>query len=129
MKQLIFVTLLFVSSYSFADQLAYITKEQAEESAAKLKQSGAFWSFCGCCDDKSIEFIEIKTVFAEYTGQEDFYQVVVEYLDKNGKLQRMELDLAYVWIKKGKRYKTLGTIMGYKHESCENLASYLWHYQ
>lgn len=73
----------------FADQAAYVTKEQAEKAAALLKDKTEIKHFCAPCDDKSVTAEAIETVEAADAGYENYWEVKV-----NGK----GVDLAYVYF-------------------------------
>ena len=50
MKLLLFVSVLFVSTFSFADAWDNMTKTQAEAVVAELKINPYIFDYCDCCD-------------------------------------------------------------------------------
>lgn len=90
--------LLIFSLTVFADQAAYITKEQARRAVALLKDKKQIKHFCAPCDDKSIRLEEIKSIEATPTGYEGTWEVKI-----NGE----GIDLAYVYFsdKHGGKWK------------------------
>lgn len=125
MKTLFTLVLFFCLSFQVeADQLAYLKKEDAEKAVKELQQYSGIWLFCGCCDDKSMEYILPKKIYIKYTNYEDWYEVVVEYIDQNFVYKTITLDLAYVWVRYGSKYKTIGKILRLKHDPCERIENY-----
>jgi hypothetical protein len=106
----IFVTILlsvFLAISAFADQAAYITKEQAQKAAAFLKDKKQIRHYCAPCDDKGDRVEDISTVEAvAVTDSKPYWEVKV-----NGE----GIDLAYVYFrdKKGK-WKNLAKEMKVK---------------
>lgn len=90
MKKLFAIFLLLISAVAtFADQAAYVTKEQAERAVALLKTQKQIKHFCNPCDDNSVRTEDIQTVEAAPAGYQDFWEVKV-----NGE----GIDLAYVYF-------------------------------
>jgi len=112
------VLFLSISMASFADQLAYISKADAEEAVAKLEKMKSIYLFCGCCALLEPLKIQPVKVFAKHTGYEDFWEVYVEYIDEKGQTREIPLDLAYVWKKKLFGYQTIGELLELEHDFC-----------
>ena len=94
---------LFMSLAVFADQAAWITKEQAEKTAAFLKGKTQIKHFCAPCDDKSVRTEDISTIEAAATGTDDYWEVLI-----NGE----GIDLAYVYFQtKDGKWKNLAKEM------------------
>lgn len=104
-----------------ADQLAWLSKENAEKGADIINNSELVYLFCGCCDDEAGELITIINVEVSYTGTDDYYEVIIEFEDAYGEYQSEAVDLAYVWTynEDGER-KTIGQLMGLEHDPCSN---------
>lgn len=118
MKTILVTLGLLWSSLTFADQLAYISKAEADEAVEMIQKMKSIYLFCGCCS--LVEPIKVKPtkVYAEYTNYEDYYEVIIEYIDDQGNTVTDHLDLAYVWKKKLFGYKTIGQLMGLEHDYC-----------
>ena len=83
----------------YADQAAYITKAQAEKTAAFLKDKKQIRHYCNPCDDKGDRVEEIGTVEAAPAGYRQYWEVKV-----NGE----GIDLAYVYFQtKDGKWKNL----------------------
>ncbi len=92
-KIAVFILVLTFTLTAFADQAAYITKDQAERAVLLLKEKTQIKHHCALCDDKSIRLEEIESVEAAPTGYENTWEVKV-----NGE----GIDLAYVYFNEKK---------------------------
>lgn len=105
---------LILSLAVFADQAAWITKDEAERTAVFLKDKTQIKHYCAPCDDKSVTTEDISAVEAAPTGTEDYWEVLV-----NGK----GIDLAYVYFQtKNGKWKNLAKEMNI---DVENVPKYL----
>ena len=70
MKKLLLLLLLctFISATASADQLAYLTKEQAETAVKFLKKQKRVMLFCGCCDNDPKVIVNVKKVYMAPAG-------------------------------------------------------------
>ncbi|MBK9191410.1 MAG: hypothetical protein IPM77_07785 [Crocinitomicaceae bacterium] len=76
---LVFVAVFAIQFFSFADQLAYLSKADADRAAALLENTKKVALYCGCCDNQELEVIKVKGVEVKYTGYEQYYEVFVMY--------------------------------------------------
>lgn len=127
MKLKLAFSFLLLANISFADQLAYITKEQATQAVETIKKMKFIFDFCGCCNITKPQKIKPKRVYKKHTGYEDYYEVYIDYIDKNGKTVSFPLDLAYVWNKKSKKAQTIGKLLDLNHDSCTHINSWKKH--
>ncbi len=118
MKSLITILALFLASFSYADQLAYISKSEADEAVTLIKKMKSVYLFCGCCAMQAPVKVSPTKVYAKFTDYEDYWEVYIEYTDKNGATIVEPLDLAYVWKKKMFGYKTIGSLLALEHDYC-----------
>lgn len=100
MKKIFFLVFIVACLNSlYADQAAWITKEQAEKGAALIRTSSEIRHFCAPCNDNFYRVEKISTVSAmKANGSSDsdsYYEVVV-----NG----TGVDLAYVYILSGGKW-------------------------
>ncbi len=111
--------LLFVGFATFAkaDQLAYLSKEDAERAAEFIRTQKTLYLFCGCCDGDTPVKISPVSVEVVYTNYEDYYEVIVTYKE-NGQEKQAALDLAYTWFKKKRDMLTVGSAMNLEHDIC-----------
>lgn len=124
MKTLLLLVFLFLSGLSFADQLAWITEDQAIKATNFLKTQKQIMIHCGCCDEHNTSLITVEKVYYTKTEVEGFYQVVVEGKTQNGELVREELDLAYTYFKKGKKPVCIGKHLKFDCDPCEKPKSW-----
>lgn len=117
-KILLTLALLLVTLIAKADQLAYISKEQAMQAAEVIKKSGSIVSFCGCCDGVKPKKIKVDQIIVRYTGYESYYEVIVI-----SKGKEIALDMAYTWVKFEKHFKTVGEVCGFEHDPCKRYKS------
>ena len=59
---------LALSIVSRADQLAWITRSDAEAAVQVINQQAELLLFCGCCDNDPKRYIEVETSSVSYTG-------------------------------------------------------------
>lgn len=112
-----FLTVLF-SSVSLADQLAYLSKSDAERAASFIQNSKKIGFYCGCCDNQILKVIKVRGVEVKHTGYEDYYEVFVTYRDHKED-KSTPVDLAYVWIKLNGVLQTVGKALGLEHDPCK----------
>jgi hypothetical protein len=117
---LVLIICLSVTSSCFADQLQWMTKEQAEKTVKYIQDNNinqvVLW--CACCDKDPKTKINISEVNYRYTGTDDYYEVVITGTDKKGKQFSNAIDLAYAHIKNGKVTQCLGLALGFSCDPC-----------
>lgn len=124
-KLIILCAMLFVTTYCKADQLAYITKEQAQKATEFLQSHKEIMLWCACCDQNSTkQVVTITKVYFEHTGYEQYYQVVLEGTDVHGNKVTEKLDLAYVHFKIGNNAYNVGKTLGFECDPCTT--PFLW---
>lgn len=100
MKKILLSVIMILSfSFIYADQAAWITKDQAEKGAALIKSSGLVRHFCAPCGDnffRGEKVFNIKAAKAAGSNPNDQYYEV--QLNGNG------IDLAYVYIFSGGKW-------------------------
>jgi hypothetical protein len=120
MKKIFFLIIILVSSCAFADQLAYITKEQAEKTIAYFNDKNikevVLW--CACCDNNPKILVNVTNVYYKYTGYENYYQVYIAGSTPEGDVINEGVDLAYVHIKKKDKWYCLGKKLKFECDPC-----------
>ncbi len=119
MKQTILIlAILFLSLGTlFADQLAYISKSDAEK-AAKLITGKNVVLFCGCCDGDTPQKVKVLKAEVQFTNYENYYEVYITFKNAAGDIVTEPIDLAYVWMLKKKKLQTIGKFLGLEHDFC-----------
>lgn len=118
MKTVLLTLFIAISSLSYADQLAYISKADADRAVAKIEKMKTIYLFCGCCSLVEPVKIQPIKVYTKHTGYEEYWEVYVQYLDEDGITRDEPLDLAYVWKKGLFKYKTIGQVLDLDHDTC-----------
>ena len=115
---LLIFTTCFLFTASFADQLAYLSKADADRGAEYIEKAKKIVFFCGCCDNQEIEKIKVKGVEVKFTGTEQYYEIYVFY-SYQGETKSVPVDLAYVWVKVKGTIQTVGKALGLEHDPCK----------
>lgn len=87
-KFAIIISILVFALTAFADQAAYIQKNDTMHAVALLKDKKQVRFFCEPCGDKTFRVEEIKTVESAFTNYENFWEV---------KVNNKGVDLAYLY--------------------------------
>lgn len=125
MRKITFIFTLFIlffTTQTKADQLAWITEAQAQKATEFLKTQKKVILYCACCDNDPKQKVKIKNIVYRHPKmggqvQKDYYQVFV-MIKVDGKWKEVGLDLAYVHIKKGKEAFCLGKELNFKCAPC-----------
>lgn len=118
MKKCFFVLVFLFGMFRvYADQLAYISKEDAEKAADFIRSNKNNYLFCGCCDGDVSQKVKVVSVEVRLTGYENYYEVYVTFKGKN-KIETLPIDLAYACYKYKKKYATIGSYLALEHDTC-----------
>lgn len=119
MKRTIVVLLLLLTTFpAKADQLAELTRGQAEKAVTYLKQQAVVVLWCSCCSDDPLRRVTVKEVFMKASKNGKYYSVVLKGRDENGNEIEEYLDLAYVFVKKKSEGHSLGKLLKFKCDPC-----------
>lgn len=120
MKNIIIVIIMLASAVinASADQLAYITKEQAEKGAAFLKAEKEVLLFCGCCDNDPKVYLKVAGVTVQYTGYGDYWEIIITGTNRKGENMVVEADLAYVHVNRNGKALCAGKILDIPCDPC-----------
>ena len=113
--------MLFISvKFIYADQLAWISEEQAQKTVQYIKdnniKSVVLW--CACCDNDSKMKIKVSRVSYKQVEGQPYYEVWLEGKDKEGKRLKQAVDLAYVHVKIEGEYNCLGKLLEFECDPC-----------
>ena len=110
----LFVVLGFVAK---ADQLAWITLDQAKTAVKYLSKEKKVILWCACCDnDKKVVVAVSKVSYKKAEG--DYYQVVLEGINSKGESIVEEIDLAYVHVNIKGKGNCLGQVLKFDCDPC-----------
>lgn len=118
-KSIIFIiTLLvsFVNQQVKADQLSYLSKNDAIRAVNLLEKQPSVVLWCACCSNEAKKVVPIKEVFYEYTGYENFYQVNIRNSENNEVFEGV--DLAYTHINKNGKAVCVGKELFLECDPC-----------
>ena len=121
MKKFSFLILtLFCLSYpAHADQLAWISKQEAAAAVQFLEKQKEVLLYCGCCDNDPKLYLKVDHVYYHHTGYGYYYEVVIEGVDADGNLRSEAIDLAYAHIQNGKQALCVGQALNMECDPCE----------
>jgi hypothetical protein len=101
------------------DQLAYLSKANAEKAAALIRKQRKLFIYCGCCTDSDRRKLRPQKVIVRSVG-DDLYQVIVTYTPARAGIPvTVAVDLAYTWMISRFKYQTIGTALGLPHGPCK----------
>ncbi len=104
-----------------ADQLAYLTRSQAEKAVTFLKEQKTVLLFCGCCSNDRKVIVDVKDVYMAHAGYEDYYEVFIEGFNGENQIKQA-IDLAYVFINKEGIASAVGVELDMECDPCvENM--------
>lgn len=118
------MVLLLTISPLKADQLAWLTKDQAQMAQKFLKKQKQILLFCACCSLDSpktlviVEKVYIRNPEIQGKVYPEYWEVVVVGTTANGQPIEEGLDLAYVHIKQGVMAKCLGILLELPCDPC-----------
>jgi hypothetical protein len=112
---------------SHADQLAWITKDQAEQTVQYFKDKDIkqviLW--CACCDNDPKTLIEVSRIYYKQADDPKYYEVYIEGTNPVlGQLISQPVDLAYVHIKRGSKWRCLGKELNFECDPCTKSFKY-----
>ncbi|MFT5780419.1 MAG: hypothetical protein ACI837_003381 [Crocinitomicaceae bacterium] len=124
MRTIVTLLCIWMCSFSYADQLAYISKADADRAVQKISKMGSVYLYCGCCSLIAPQKIKPIRVYSKFTNYESYYEVFIVYLDEDGLTREKAVDLAYVWKKGLFGAKTIGKILGLEHDPCVKMKNW-----
>ena len=127
MKTVIAILFLIISvNLSYSDQLQWITKDQAEQTVKYFEENDItqviLW--CACCDNDYKLLVDVSKIYYKPAGDPAYYEVYIEGTKYNGGGIRQSVDLAYVHIEKGSKWKCLGKVLGFECDPCTKSFKY-----
>ena len=122
MKKWLLVCVLFLlcNEAGADDQLAYLSRADAEKAAALIRKQRKLFIYCGCCSDADRLKLRPQKVEVRASDRDDLYQVIVTYIPARAGIPvTVTVDLAYTWMKSRFIYQTIGAALGLPHDSCK----------
>lgn len=127
MKKIILgLLLIFGMNNLYADQLAYISKEDANRAVELITKAKKVIDYCGCCTGINPLKVKVTDVEARFTNYEEYYEVYITYKDENKVFKTVPVDLAYLWIKHKGVVQTVGKVLELSHDACVKSDTISW---
>lgn len=106
-----------------ADQLQWVTLNQAKETAEFLATQEQVILWCACCDGEAKELVGVVSVTYELVAgspnmTEEFYQVLLNGVTLDGETFTEAIDLAYVHVNVNGLAFPLAVTLGYECDPC-----------
>jgi len=117
-KTILLFVLLCTAFISRADQLQALTQKQAEAAVVYLKKEPIVILWCSCCDNETPKKVTVNEVFYKKDSDGKYYSVILKGRDESGKEVEEYLDLAYVFVKKGRKAQSLGKVLKFECDPC-----------
>jgi hypothetical protein len=118
-KFLFVILILLCASYAKADQLVWITQDQAKAAVAFLKQQSEIIAWCACCESDSKSVIKVTNSYYQHARTaQDYYEVFIVGTDNEGKDINSAFDLAYLHYKKNSTAICVGKGLGFECDPC-----------
>lgn len=127
MKTFLFLIVLFFGiQLSYSDQLAWITKEQAEKTYEYFEEQ---WGeqvvlWCACCTDQSKRKVNVTNYFYKKAADQIHYEFWIEGKTTTGEKVSEPVDLAYVHVKRGSKWRCLGKELKFECDPCTKAFKY-----
>jgi hypothetical protein len=111
------ITWLF-NTIGFADQLAWINKDEAIKAVNLLNNNKNVVLFCGCCEDDTKQRKSLTAArYTQVSEDRAYYNVSIMYEDK-GKSDWHDVDLAYIHIEIDGLWHSVGKALGMQCDPC-----------
>ena len=117
----------FLARVTFSDQLAWITKDQAEETVKYFKENDikqvVLW--CACCDKDQKVLVDVTRIYYKPADDPNYFEVYIEGTNPLlGQLINQPVDLAYVHVKRGTKWRCLGRELKFECDPCTKSFKY-----
>jgi len=123
-KTFLLLFLVCTFSLSKADQLQVLTLSQAKAAVEYLKKEPMVILWCSCCENETSKKVKVNEVFYKPDESGKYFSVILKGTDESGKEIEEYLDLAYVFVKKRNKAKSLGKVLNFKCDPCTK--PFLW---
>ena len=119
-KFLIVIVLLLAVKFVYADQLAWITKEQAQKTVAYFneREVSQVILWCACCDNDPKMLINVEGVTYKPASDANYFEVYITGTTFDGKRFDQPVDLAYVHVLRGSKWRCLGKELKFECDPC-----------
>ena len=121
MKKILLVLFLALAVQSiYSDQLAWLSKEQADKTVQYFQDNDIdqviLW--CACCDKDYKMMVNLSTIYYKPASDPNYYEVYIEGTNYTGGGIKQTVDLAYVHVQKGSKWHSVGELMKFECDPC-----------
>ena len=107
------------AEFLYSDQLAWISKSQAEQTIDYFKENDItqviLW--CACCENDPKVLVNITKIYYRKAESSGYYEVFIEGTSTYGSIKQ-PVDLAYVHIQRGIKWYCLGRKLKFDCDPC-----------
>lgn len=127
MKKAFLIFFLLVSvKFVYSDQLAWISKDQAEKTVKYFEDNEItqviMW--CACCDNDYKLVVDISKIYYKPASDPQYYEIYIEGTKITGGGIKGPVDLAYIHIKRGSKWRCLGKELKFECDPCTKAFKY-----
>ncbi|MEO8513102.1 MAG: hypothetical protein ABI543_06070 [Ignavibacteria bacterium] len=127
MKKAFLIFFLLISvKFIYSDQLAWISKEQAEKTVKYFEDNEItqviMW--CACCDNDYKLVVDISKIYYKPASDPQYYEIYIEGTKITGGGIKGPVDLAYIHIKRGSKWRCLGKELKFECDPCTKAFKY-----
>ena len=117
---ILLVAVIFIQSIGFADQLLWISKNDAVRAVNFLNKNTEAILYCGCCDDDVKQKIHIYSArFSQVPEDKSSYKVSISYeLNGDSIAGWLDVDLAYIHSQSNGLWTSVGKLLGMECDPC-----------
>ncbi|MCI0449103.1 MAG: hypothetical protein L0Y79_04855 [Chlorobi bacterium] len=119
-KVLLMAFLVFAINTSYSDQLAWITKEQAEKTVSYFEDEDisrvVIW--CACCDNDPKIKVNVERISYKKADDPSYYEIYITGTTSDGRTISQPVDLAYVHVKRSGKWRCLGKELKFDCDPC-----------
>jgi len=125
-KYFVIFYLLVMVRVVHTDQLAWITLDQAKMTVEYFKDKDVeeviLW--CACCDNDIKTPVTVSDIYYKKASDPNYYEIYIKGEGPSGKIINEPVDLAYVHVKRGSKWRCLGKELKFECDPCTKSFKY-----
>lgn len=119
MRTKLFLLFFIFTCNVYSDQLRWISLDQAKKTIEYLQDNDIkeviLW--CACCENDKKQKVILEKFYYRQTENPDYYEIVLEGTS-TGSAVSQAIDLAYVHVKRGSKWRCLGKELKFECDPC-----------
>lgn len=124
MKKILFLFFLSLCTVLHADQLEWISLEQAKKAQTFLNEQKEILAYRACDDNPTYKTLEINKVEYRYTGTKEYYQIYISGINQKKETEEWATDLAYLYFNLNGNAQNVGKYLNFECNPCSE--SFEW---